>query len=208
MKGRPITGEEFDRMISNTAKVVGEADVADWQLLLWGLWWSGLRLGEALALRWDQQPGGVCVILSGQKSVLSFDADSQKNGKVELVPLAPEAVELLEGIDQRTGRVFPLAGGFTKVCRTISAIGKAAGVIVDLERGKFASAHDLRRAFGLRWSRRVTPPVLKQLMRHGKIETTLEYYAGQNAESTAEELWSALGRTPAESSSTEVKNTL
>ncbi|WP_261342327.1 hypothetical protein [Bythopirellula polymerisocia] len=32
-------------------------------------------------------------------------------------------------------------------------IGKLAGVIFDRERGKFASAHDLRRSFGYRWSR-------------------------------------------------------
>ncbi len=30
-------------------------------------------------------------------------------------------------------------------------------------------------------------------MRHASIETTLTYYVGENAESTAEELWSALG---------------
>ena len=45
----------------------------------------------------------------------------------------------------------------------ISAIGKSAGVVVD-ERTKgketvkkFASAHDLRRAFGQRWASRVMP---------------------------------------------------
>ncbi|MCH2594825.1 MAG: hypothetical protein MKZ95_03270 [Pirellulales bacterium] len=30
-------------------------------------------------------------------------------------------------------------------------------------------------------------------MRHASIETTLTYYVGENAESTAEELWAALG---------------
>ncbi len=30
-------------------------------------------------------------------------------------------------------------------------------------------------------------------MRRASIETTLTYYVGENAESTAEELWAALG---------------
>lgn len=33
------------------------------------------------------------------------------------------------------------------------------------------------------------PAVLKELMRHASIETTLRFYVGQNAEATADELW-------------------
>lgn len=212
MKGRPITTEEFERMLTATIKVVGEADAESWKLLLRGLWASGLRLGEALSLRWDSKPGCVQAILAGQKSVLAFDADSQKSGKVQLVPLAPEAVQLLEPWKRETGYVFAVPRDFTKVCKTISAIGKAANVVVDAERGKTASAHDLRRAFGHRWSRRVMPPVLKELMRHASITTTMEFYVGQNAESTAAELWSVLGNTlgntPAPSTTAETIETL
>lgn len=80
------------------------------------------------------------------------------------------------------------------------AIGKAAGVKIK-DRTKLdedgkpvtvaqcASAHDLRRSFGFRWSRRVMPAVLKELMRHASIETTMTFYVGQNAEATADELW-------------------
>ena len=201
MKGRPITLEEFERMLAATPKVVGDIAADSWKLLLCGLWWSGLRLGEAMTLRWDQQPDGVCVMLNGQKSVLAFDADSQKSGKVQLVPLAPEAVELLEPLQELSGYVFtprrtdglPMARGSSRVGKTIGKIGKAARVQVNAETGKSASAHDLRRAFGFRWSRRVMPPQLKELMRHANIETTMTYYVGQDAESTAQELWAALG---------------
>jgi integrase len=65
--------------------------------------------------------------------------------------------------------------------------------VVDASKGKFATAHDLRRSFGYRWSRRVMPAILKELMRHSSIETTMTYYVGQNARSTAAELWQALG---------------
>jgi hypothetical protein len=82
------------------------------------------------------------------------------------------------------------------VGRIVSRIGEAALVMVDQRarnltldarsltpkkpaepkakpeavRIKYASAHDLRRAFGLRWSSRVMPAVLQQLMRHESIE--------------------------------------
>ncbi len=58
------------------------------------------------------------------------------------------------------------------------------------EKGKpsvavWASAHDLRRAFGFRWSRRVSSMVLKELMRHSSVTTTEKYYVGINATETA-----------------------
>jgi integrase len=56
---------------------------------------------------------------------------------------------------------------------------------------KYASAHDLRRSFGQRWASRVMPQVLMELMRHESIETTLRYYVGRNAQSTAAVLWAA-----------------
>jgi hypothetical protein len=37
------------------------------------------------------------------------------------------------------------------------------------------------------------PSVLRELMRHESIETTMRYYVGQNAESTADELWRTAG---------------
>jgi hypothetical protein len=57
---------------------------------------------------------------------------------------------------------------------------------------KHASAHDLRRSFGERWAPRVMPQILMQLMRHESIETTLKFYVGRNAETTAEALWQAV----------------
>jgi len=202
MKGRPITTEEFERMLAATESIVGSLAADSWKLLLRGLWASGLRLGEAMALRWDNQPECVTVRLDGCKSVLAFDADSQKSGKVELAPLAPEAVELLEPMQRKRGYVFhpqrrdgePMARHTLKVSKIICRIGKAANVQVNSVTGKSASAHDLRRAFGYRWSRRIMPAVLKELMRHASIETTMTFYVGQNAETTAEELWAGSGK--------------
>ncbi|WP_428303919.1 hypothetical protein [Lacipirellula sp.] len=33
------------------------------------------------------------------------------------------------------------------------------------------------------------PTVLRELLRHESIETTMRFYVGQNAEATADELW-------------------
>ena len=86
------------------------------------------------------------------------------------------------------------------VSRIISRIGKKAGVKVNTcprtGKVKYASAHDLRRSFGERWSRRVMPQVLKELMRHESIETTMKYYVGHNAQMTADALWLAYSQQP------------
>lgn len=113
----------------------------------------------------------------------------------------PEAVELLAPLQRNKGYVFtplrkdgkPLARHMLKISKIICSIGSEAKVLVEPATKKTASAHDLRRAFGYRWSRLVKTTQLKELMRHASIETTLTYYVGENAESTAEELWSALG---------------
>jgi hypothetical protein len=42
---------------------------------------------------------------------------------------------------------------------------------------------------GARWARRVVPAVLKELMRHRSVETTLKYYAKQDAEAIADVVW-------------------
>jgi len=76
--------------------------------------------------------------------------------------------------------------------KVVSEIGKAAGVKVnEVPKVKFASAHDLRRSFGERWATRVMPNVLQELMRHESIQTTMQYYVGQNAQRTAAILWEA-----------------
>lgn len=210
MKGRPITTEEFERMLAAVPKVVAveladddaaaDADprVLSWRFALRLLWWSGLRISEAVALQWAPTPGGCWVILDGKRSVLAFDGESQKSGKTELAPLAPEAVELLEQVRRQSGRVLELIGGTNRrvnvsvpASRTIALIGAAAKVRVS-DSGKSASAHDLRRAFGHRWSRRVMPAALKELMRHSSIETTMTFYVGANAKQTSAELWDAM----------------
>lgn len=96
-------------------------------------------------------------------------------------------------LELRTGKVFKVAAldlRLDSVSKIVSKIGKSAGVVVSREQGKFASAHDLRRAFGNRWASKVMPAVLQQLMRHESIETTMKYYVACNATDIAKSIWS------------------
>lgn len=213
MKGRPITGEEFERMLAKVPDVVGEAAAESWRFLLRGLWWSGLRLAESLELHWSDD-SKLCVDLSLRHPMLRIPAELEKGNKDRMLPMAPEFAQFLEAVPdlQRGGYVFapkaqrrPGRLGEQRVGRIISEIGHRAGVVVSPQRGiaatddrpasadfkpaKYASAHDLRRSFGERWASRVMPQVLRELMRHESIETTMRYYVGRNAQSTAAVLW-------------------
>ncbi|MCY2987731.1 MAG: site-specific integrase [Planctomycetota bacterium] len=75
------------------------------------------------------------------------------------------------------------------VSHLVSDIGEKAGVVIDKAAGTFATAHDLRRAFGTRWASKVKPPVLQRLMRHKDIATTMKYYVALDADDIADELW-------------------
>ncbi len=198
MKGRPISGEEFDRMVAAVAKVRPD-EVAQWERLLRGLWWSGLRIGEAINLTWDRDDR-LRVILAGDDSLLHIPAACQKSNDSQVCPVAPEFVEFLQKTapDDRRGFVFKLP--FRRkdtIVKTLCRIGEKAGVIVDRKETddpekpkiKYASAHDLRRSFGERWKHRVMPPVLQELMRHADIQTTMQFYTDRTAKTTGKLLW-------------------
>ncbi len=173
-----------------------------------------MRLEESLALSWEAT-GGLSVDLAGKFPMLRVKRHWEKGHKDRLLPVAPEFGDFLLAVpaELRVGSVFRLMavdcptakGGRSRalpgtidaewagtICRRI---GKAAGVVVDTSdsgRIKYASAHDLRRSFGSRWAMRVMPPVLKELMRHDDIKTTMKYYVGYNAERTAEAAYAAI----------------
>jgi integrase len=193
--GRPVTLEEFERRLEKTPSVVGEHAAPSWQHLLWGLWHSGLRIGEAITLSWDD-PQQISVDFGGRRPLFRFPAKRNKRRKTIVARMTPDCAEFLaETLDEdREGFVFDVSVRHRdSASHVIAKIGKAAGVVVKLDGEdppmKYASAHDLRRSFGSRWAKRVMPAVLKELMRHKSIQTTMTYYATQNAESVADDLW-------------------
>jgi integrase len=54
---------------------------------------------------------------------------------------------------------------------------------------KHVTAHDLRRTFGNRWALRLHPLVLRAMMRHKSMETTLRYYVDLRLTQLGEALW-------------------
>ena len=133
----------------------------------------------------------------GQGLMLVIQADAQKAHRAEVLPLSPEFCEFLLATppEERHGRVFrPMARsgstapmGMDWYSDIIVRIGRMAGVKVaeGTRKGKphikYASAHDLRRAFATRWAPRVQPITLQRLMRHKSIQTTLAFYVFQDA---------------------------
>ena len=196
MRGRPITAEEFDRMIGVVPQVRPH-DPGAWQRYLTGLWLSGLRLEESTILSWDDD-AAFSIDLSGRRPRFRIYAEAEKGHQDRLLPMTPDFAEWILQVpeDERKGRVFRLERldieapmSCKRVGRIVSKIGKKAGVVVNKAEGKYGSAHDLRRAFGTRWAPRVKPATLQLLMRHSAIETTLRYYVAQDSDDVADELW-------------------
>ena len=200
MRGRPITAEEYEKML-RTVPDVRPHDALAWQHYLRALWLSGLRLEESLVLSWDED-APISVDLSGRHPRLRIYSEAEKGHRDRLLPMTADFAAYLLATPDRDhhGPVFKLDGLWTGkpitprgVGRVVSAIGEKAGVIVNKGTNKYASAHDLRRAFGTRWARKVMPSVLQKLMRHDSIETTLRYYVDLDADELAEELWRMSG---------------
>lgn len=205
MKGRPITGEEFDRLYSVIPKIVGNEFAARWEFLIEGLWKSALRLDEALRLTWDGE--GFVVNLSGKHPRFKIEVLNDKSKKARLLPMFPEFAEMLLKVPQaeRHGKVFrPLIANQIVAMRLdtcskiISRMGEAANILVaeypprpgDTEpRKKFASAHDLRRARLKHWSKLIKPQQLKELARHESILTTMTFYVGEDLDDAENAAW-------------------
>jgi len=201
MKGRPIAGEEFDRMVSKVSTITGAKVAESWRFLLRGLWESGLRLDELLSLSWDDE-NGIMPVWKGQRfPVLNIPASQQKNDTEESIPLLPWLDALLQSVPEadRTGYIFQPGSLQGKVGRpdstrrisvewcgkVIVKIGKAANIVVhpgDKKTGrlqKFASAHDLRRSCAERLIDAGVPErIVQRIMRHATFETTRKYYSG------------------------------
>ena len=209
-KHRPVTAEEFDRLLVAVPKVRPN-DAAAWERLLRGLWLSGLRLGEAVALDWNDGP--FVLDTAGKHPTFCIEAAGQKSRRSEIAPTTPDFAEWIltttpEG--QRVGKVFPLVDVKTgrplaahTVGRLVAKIGRKAGVVVGQtdklvdEDGKrvrkavklFAGAHDLRRGFCSRWARKTMPAVLQRLARHAHISTTMGFYVSLTADEIGADLW-------------------
>lgn len=223
-RGRAIREDEFDSILKAVApdeskrdgisKEARQLTVDAWRWFLKGLWWSGLRLGEALTLSWDCSSPDIRVDMERfTHPMLIIPGDREKGGKDRIYPVAPEFAELLwekwRELKKPSGLVFPLVIRRSPQNRDSQQIGivTASAKIINIcreakvfthyrGRGKSrkeqaGGAHDFRRSFGDRWARRVRPFVLQQMMRHESIETTMQYYVGLESEDLAIDIYAA-----------------
>jgi integrase len=207
-KGRPISQEEFQRMIEATIGVIKMGTDDEWQTLLRGLWESGLRLGELLGMSWDDAKSIRPHFPESGLPTIVIPGAAQKNREDDEIPMLPGFAAILAAITSRSGPIFlpslPKRPRLDYVSKIVSAIGKASGVTVadgtgeqsesgsrtkDYQPPKFASAHDLRRSLADRLERAgLHPAIIGRIMRHKSYETTKQYYATGNVQRDAEEL--------------------
>ena len=194
--GRPLTTEEFERMLHSCKSVCGRQHKS-WSNLLWALWLSGMRVAEILDFHWDDDSHIRPIRLTSSAPLLQFPAVKHKQRKEQLTPMATDFAQwlLTKRESDRVGYVLhprtpsSVTRAPKTVGRRISAIGCAAKVVVSRKKDgspKYASAHDLRRSFGFRWALLVPEVVLAEMMRHKSIETTRKFYLGQSAARTAD----------------------
>ncbi len=187
-RGRALTVPEVARALRCCHDVFPNEDVQNWQYIVRGLLYSGLRIGEALELSHDRGP---VRYIAGHRPVIKFLAEGQKANRDEIAPVTPHFAKLVAK-GTGTGKVFMPThhGDRVDVFGLSKRISKLFAVAnIEVEDDKTATAHDLRRTFGLFWSTRLKPIQLKTLMRHSTIETTLKYYVDLPTSDVSEAIW-------------------
>lgn len=195
-KGRPITEAEFDLMLE-ASETVCPCRTEETKLLLKGIYYSGLRLDEAMnftlsdrsRIHIDETPSGVVIV---------FPAAKHKKARRSTIATIPDFQHLIASLpnDRKDGFVFrPAMQNGRKgrpqakcVGRTIIKIGEEANIVVN-DSGSFAGAHSLRRGFAQRMADLgMVPKDLMDIMRHSSIETTMKYYTSKNAAAANERI--------------------
>jgi integrase len=106
MHGRPVTEEEFGRMLQATSKVVGKNHAESWQFTLRVIWESGFRVADVMDFAWDDdqhiRPKWTDL---GHPTIII--PSTQKNGRQQEVPMLPGLCQLLDSVpvEHRVGWV-------------------------------------------------------------------------------------------------------
>lgn len=214
MKGGHVSEADFLRTLEAVPHVVPTEAVESWRFYLRGLWESGLRLKESLALSWDAPDRSRVDLSVERREKIIILGEFEKGRKNRVWPMPPGFVVVLKTVpvEKRTGPIFTFAGprgGLTDdktVSRTARRIFEHAGVqAASGERSKRATLHDLRRSFILRMKRQLANAVdLQRIARHEDINTTLDFYVGDDDAHVHATLWAADdARKSAESASKE-----
>ena len=158
------------------ALVRAAADAQDAALFLTAAF-TGLRMGELLALRWrdvDFAGNGV----RGRASYYLGQVTTPKSGKVRAVPLAPAVANALAPLSQRPlwtsedDLVFTGVAGTHLDGSALRRRYKAATKSAGLRPLRF---HDLRHTFGTRMIAEADIRRVQEWMGHADVQTTMRY---------------------------------
>lgn len=139
---------------------------------------TGLRLGELLALQWrDIDFTGQAIRVRRSYNVHG-GVGTPKSGKVRGVPLVPDVAAALARLGKRElltsdeDLVFPGDTGTFQDATALRVRYHAALARAELRRLRF---HDLRHTFGTLAVRRAEIPAVQAWMGHSAIQTTMRY---------------------------------
>jgi integrase len=139
---------------------------------------TGLRMGELLALEWRDVDFPGEVIRVRRSYNVHGGVGSPKSGKVRSVPMVPDVAQrlaTLAGRDDFTepeDLVFPGTLGRHQDASAIRLRYRAALERAELRQLRF---HDLRHTFGTLAVRRAEVPAVQAWMGHSDIQTTMRY---------------------------------
>ena len=139
---------------------------------------TGLRMGELLALEWRDVAFSGDVIRVRRSYNAHGGVGTPKSGKVRSVPMVPDVAQSLASLTGRadfTGEkdlVFPSEFGTFMDASALRDRYKAALARAGLRALRF---HDLRHTFGTLAVRRAEVPAVQAWMGHSDIQTTMRY---------------------------------
>jgi integrase len=139
---------------------------------------TGLRMGELLALQWRDVDFTGDAIRVRRSYNIHGGVGTPKSGKVRSVPMVPEVARALARLGERKEfvgddeLVFPNDLGRFMDASSLRDRYKAAIARAELRPLRF---HDLRHTFGTLAVRRAEVPAVQAWMGHADIQTTMRY---------------------------------
>jgi integrase len=138
---------------------------------------SGLRMGELLALRWrDVDFAGALIRV--RSSYAAGELTTPKSGKVRSVPMAPDVASALAQLGRREDWVGDddlVFVGETGGYLDGSALRRRYKTALDVAGLRSLRFHDLRHTFGTRMIAKADIRRVQEWMGHADIQTTMKY---------------------------------
>jgi integrase len=133
---------------------------------------AGLRLGELMALRWDDVDLATGLLTVRRGTFRGRDKEP-KNGRVRYIPLTVDTLTALEAVPRDYPRIFHRGDGewlcYTQALRALTRMCRQAGI-------RRITWHVLRHTFAsLLADNDVGPVVTKELLGHSTIKMTMRY---------------------------------